>query len=91
MCVWLFGFCFNIKIAFTYIGISSVKARYSSDHKSIHIVIVLLIIRITEAIDRAEHVIGMFFRFSKAFGIVDHGILFNKRASVMNTLHIFVN
>ena len=46
--------------------------------KSTHLVLVLLVDKITEALDREECVIGIFLDFSKAFNTVDHNILMMK-------------
>ena len=46
--------------------------------KSIHMALITLIDKITEALDQGELVIGIFLDFSKAFDTVDHGILLQK-------------
>ena len=43
--------------------------------KSTHLALILLVDKITEALDRGEGVIGIFLDFSKAFDTVDHNIL----------------
>ena len=40
--------------------------------KSTHLALILLVDKITEALDRGECVIGIFLDFSKAFDTVDH-------------------
>ena len=46
--------------------------------KSTHLALILLVDKITEALDRGECVIGIFLDFSKAFDTVDHNILMMK-------------
>ena len=46
--------------------------------KSTHLALILLVDKITEALDRAECVICIFLDFSKAFDTVDHNILMMK-------------
>ena len=46
--------------------------------KSTHLALILLVDKITEALDRGECVIGIFLDFSKAFDTVDHDILLTK-------------
>ena len=46
--------------------------------KSTHLALILLVDKITEALDRGECVIGIFLDFSKAFNTVDHNILMMK-------------
>ena len=46
--------------------------------KSTHLALILLVDKITEALDRGECVIGIFLDFSKAFDTVDHNVLMMK-------------
>ena len=43
--------------------------------KSTHLAIIMLVDKITEALDQGESVVGVFWDFSKAFDTVDHYIL----------------
>ena len=46
--------------------------------KSTHLAIMMLVDKITEALDQGESVVGVFLDFSKAFDTVDHNILLQK-------------
>ena len=46
--------------------------------KSTHLAIMMLVDKITEALDQGECVVGVFLDFSKAFDTVDHNILLQK-------------
>ena len=46
--------------------------------KSTHLAIMMLVDKITEALDQGETVVGVFLDFSKAFDTVDHNILLKK-------------
>ena len=46
--------------------------------KSTHLAIMMLVDKITEALDQGDNVVGMFLDFSKAFDTVDHNILLQK-------------
>ena len=46
--------------------------------KSTHLAIMMLVDKITEALDQGESVVGVFLDFSKAFATVDHNILLQK-------------
>ena len=46
--------------------------------KSTHLAIMMLVNKITEALDQGESVVGMFLDFSKAFDTVDHNVLLQK-------------
>ena len=46
--------------------------------KSTHLAIMMLVDKITEALDQGETVVGVFLYFSKAFDTVDHNILLKK-------------
>ena len=46
--------------------------------KSTHLAIMMLVDKITEALDQGESVVGVFLDFSKAFDTVDHNILWQK-------------
>ena len=46
--------------------------------KSTHMALIVLLDKISEALDRGECVMGVFLDFSKAFDTVDHSILFRK-------------
>ena len=44
--------------------------------KSTYLAIMMLVDKITEALDQGESVVGVFLDFSKALDTVDHNILF---------------
>ena len=44
----------------------------------------MLVDKITEALDKGESVVGVFFNFSKAFDTVDHNILLEKNGEIWN-------
>ena len=46
--------------------------------KSTHLAIMMLVDKVTEALDQDESVVGVFLDFSKAFDTVDHDILLQK-------------
>ena len=46
--------------------------------KSTHMALIVLLDKISEALDRGECVMGVFLDFSKAFDTVDHSILLRK-------------
>ena len=46
--------------------------------KSIHLAIMMLVDKITEALDQGETVVGVLLDFSQAFDTVDHNILLKK-------------
>ena len=46
--------------------------------KATYMALIVLIDKITEALDKGEIVIGVFLDFSKAFDTVDHAILLSK-------------
>ena len=46
--------------------------------KSTHLAIMMLVNKMTEALDQGESVVGVFLDFSKAFDTVDHNILLRK-------------
>ena len=54
--------------------------------KSTHLPLILLVDKITEALDRGECVIGVFLDFSKAFDTVDHNILLTKLEKIWNRI-----
>ena len=47
--------------------------------KSTHTALIVLLDKISEALERGECVIGVFFDFSDAFDTVDHSILIKKK------------
>ena len=57
--------------------------------KATYMALIVLIEKITEALDKGESVIGIFLDFSKAFDTVDHGVLLVKlhRYGVQDTAH----
>ena len=46
--------------------------------KATHLAIMMLVDKITEALDQGDNVVGVFLDFSKAFDTVDHNILLQK-------------
>ena len=50
--------------------------------KSTHMALIVLLDKISEALDRGECVMGVFLDFSKAFDTVDHSILLRKNAKI---------
>ena len=50
--------------------------------KSTHLAIMMLVDKVTEALDQDESVVGVFLDFFKAFDTVDHNILLQKWINV---------
>ena len=46
--------------------------------KSTHMALIILVDKVTEALDNRDYVFGVFLYFSKAFDTVDHSLLLDK-------------
>ena len=65
----------------TYINENRLLHKYQfrfQEDKATYMAFIVLIEKVTEAIDKGESVVGVFLDFSKAFDTVDHGILVAK-------------
>ena len=65
----------------TYINENRLLYKYQfgfQEGKATYMALIVLIGKVTEALDKGESVIGVFLDFSKAFDTVDHGILLAK-------------
>ena len=59
--------------------------------KSSHMALVVLLDKISEALERDECVIGIFLDFSKAFDTVDHSILQTKSINMVSMAWLYVS